>query len=206
MPSPWVHSKQLSRIANGHATSPHTFGMISTWISKVSLQLVLAISFLVLALFSVGCTGYRVGPTNGESAGARSVQFRPFTNEVPEPRLVDALGSALRRNLQRDATYALNTTGDGDIVVSGKLIRYDRDPIAFQSRDILTARDYRIILVAMVTATERRTGKVLFEREFTGRSAIRVGADQSSVERQTVPLLAEDLARNIVSQLTEGSW
>ena len=39
-----------------------------------------------------------------------------------------------------------------------------------------------------------------------GRTTLRPGADFSSAERQAVPLLAEDLARNITSLLVDGSW
>jgi len=160
----------------------------------------------VWVLSSVGCASYKLGPTNGATAGARSVQFRPFNNLTPEPRFVEAVGSALRKNLQRDGTYALNTHDDGDIVVTGSIVRYDRDPLAFQPRDILTVRDYRVTMVAKVTAVERRGGRILFDREVTGRTTLRVGADQASVERQTLPVLADDLARNVVALLSEGTW
>lgn len=160
----------------------------------------------LLAAAFCGCAGYRLGPTNGAAAGAHSVQFRPFINLTQEPRLIEAVGSSLRRHLQRDGTYKLETQDDGDIVVTGSILRYSRDPLAFQPRDILTVRDYRLTVVAKVTATERSGGRVLFEREITGRSTMRIGADQTSVERQTLPVLADDLARNIVAQLCEGSW
>ena len=37
-------------------------------------------------------------------------------------------------------------------------------------------------------------------------AVILVGNDQSSAERQAIPLLADSVARNAVSLLTDGTW
>src|SRR6185369_11233370 len=76
----------------------------------------IGISCLAVALG--GCAGYNVGPSNGLTAGEKSVQIVPFSNQTLEPRLGDALTSALRKELQRDGTYKLATQDTGDIVVS----------------------------------------------------------------------------------------
>ncbi len=170
------------------------------------LRFYTALSLGVAAWLLSGCAGYKLGPTNGEAAGARSVEFRPFFNQTQEPRLVQALSGALRRSLQRDGTYSLNTHGDGDLLVTGILTRYSRDALSFQPRDILTMRDFRLTLTAKVTAVDRRSGRTLLDREITGRTTLRIGADQASSERQALPLLAEDLGRNIISSLSEGTW
>jgi hypothetical protein len=157
-------------------------------------------------LLSCGCAGYRVGPTNGEIAGAKSVQVNLFRNETFEPRLTEAVGTALRRHLQQDGTYRLGTRGDADIVVDGVIVRYRRSGISFQPSDIITPRDFQITMAAKVTATQRSTGRVMLDKEVTGRTTIRLGADLASAERQAVPLLAEDLARNVTSLLVDGTW
>lgn len=164
----------------------------------------LIVAVLALAVLS-GC-GYRLGPTNGKLAGTRSVQVQPFENKTIEPRLVEAVSFALRRQLQQDGTYRLNTHNEGDIVVTGAIVSYDRQPISFQSRDALTPRDYRLKITAHVTARDRLTGKVLLERKVTGHSDIRIGPDLVSAERQAVPLVAADLARNATALLVDGSW
>jgi hypothetical protein len=159
-----------------------------------------------LALLCAGCAGYRLGPTNGTVAGEKTIQISPFSNETFEPRLSDPITSALRKSFQRDGTFRLETRGEGDVLLSGVLIRYEREAISFQPRDILSGRDFEVRLVAKVTATERSTGRVLLDREVAGRTSIRTGPDLSSAERQAAPLLAEDLARNITSLLVDGSW
>ena len=165
-------------------------------------------SFIVAALAVAGSSGcaYRLGPTNGKLAGTRSVQVQPFENKTIEPRLVEAVSFALRRQLQQDGTYPLNTHNEGDIVVTGAIVSYDRQPISFQSRDALTPRDYRLKITAHVTARERLTGKVLLDRKITGHSDIRIGPDLASAEREALPLVAADLARNTTALLVDGSW
>jgi len=160
----------------------------------------------LLALGLSGCAGYRLGPTNGAAAGAKSVQVLPFSNQTLEPRLGDAVTAQMRKELQRDGTYRLATHDDGDIVVSGVVISYLRLPLSFQPSDALTATDYSVKLTAMVTARARATGKVLFNQRVTGSTLVIVGSNLTSAERQAQPLLAADLAKNATALLVDGTW
>ena len=153
-----------------------------------------------------GCAGYRLGPTNGQLAGAKSIRVNLFRNETYEPRLAEAIGTALRRSLQQDGTYHLNTHGDPDIVVDGVITRYRRMGVAFNPTDTITPTDFQIAILAKITAIERSSGKIVLDREVGGRTTIRIGPDLTSAERQAVPNLAEDLARNVTSLLVDGTW
>lgn len=164
-----------------------------------------SLGLILAALVFVGCA-YRLGPTNGSPAGSRSIQVQPFENKTIEPRLVEAVSLALRRQLQQDGTYKLNTGQDGDIVVTGSIIGYERHSLTFVSRDPQTPRDYRLTITAHVTARERATGKTLLDRKLTGYSDIRIGPDLTSSEREALPLVAADLARNATALLVDGTW
>jgi lipopolysaccharide assembly LptE-like protein len=160
----------------------------------------------VLAALAVGCAGYRVGPVSGQAAGGRSVQVNAFTSKVFEPRVGDAVTASLRKQLQQEGTFRLNTQKEGDIIVSGTIVEYDRSHLSLQPGDTLTPRDYRLQVRAHVTAQERGSGRVLLSRDIIGRTTLRITPDLASAERQAVPLAAEDLARNITALLTEGEW
>ena len=160
----------------------------------------------LVALGGSGCAGYKLGPVNGLAAREKSVQVNPFDNQTLEPRLTDAVTSQLRKQLQRDGTYQLASHNDGDIVVSGSVTRYVRQEVSFSSSDILTVRDYRLELSAQVTARDRSTGKVILDQVVTGTTLIRVTTDLTSTERQALPLLAADLAKNVTALLAEGAW
>jgi hypothetical protein len=163
------------------------------------------LALLPLLLLSA-CAGYHLGPTNGLHSGERSIQITPFVNQTLEPRLSDNVTLSLRKNLQKDGTYRLNTQNEGDIIVSGAVVNYDRIQLAFQSTDVVTATQYRIVITAQVTARERLTGKVVLNRKVSGQSTTFVGSDLPSAERQTLPLAADDLARNITGLLVDGDW
>ena len=169
-----------------------------------------ALTLLASCLLLTGCAGYKLGPTNGVIARDKSVQFNPFGDQTLQPRLSDAVAQQLRKELQRDGTYSLATHNEGDIIVSGSLVRYQRYEVSFSSHDILTVQDFRLVLSAAVTARERSTGKIIFERDaknpVTGSTIIRVSSDLTSTERQATPLLAQDLAKNITALLVDGTW
>ena len=158
------------------------------------------------ALMFTGCAGYKLGPSNGMEAGSRSIQINPPVNQTFEPRVAEALNQQLRKQVQRDGTYRLDSRGEGDVVVSTTITKYNRFGETYQRRDTLTARDYRIQLYAQVTAYDRVTGKNVINREFVGRTSVRLGTDQASAERQALPLVTEDLARMITSALADGEW
>ncbi len=153
-----------------------------------------------------GCAGYRVGPVSGDVAGDRSIEVTPFASKVIEPRVGDAVTTSLRRQLQQEGTFRLNTRGEADIVVTGSVVEYDRSSLSVQPEDVLTPRDYRLRIRAHVTARDRTSGRVLLDREVLGHTTLRVTPDLSSAERQAIPQAADELARNITALLTEGVW
>jgi hypothetical protein len=135
-----------------------------------------------------------------------SVQVQPFQNNTVEPGLSDWVTDALRRRLQQDGTYSLQTRGEADVIVTGTIQRFDRTPIAFAPRDTLSPQQYQIRIVAHVVARERASGRVLLDREVSGRASLFVGPDLTSQERQAIPLAAEDLARTATSLIADGLW
>lgn len=163
--------------------------------------------FLTTYFVLCGCAGYKLGPTNGIAAGSKTVQVNPFANRVLEqPRLTEAVTMSLRKRLQQDGTFKLDTHNQGDILVNGAIVDYDRAHLSFQPRDILTPRDYRLTIWAEVNARDRASGKTLLARRVRGHTTVRIGGDLVSAERQAIPLAAEDLARNITALLVDGEW
>lgn len=160
--------------------------------------------FIVVALTG-GCA-YRLGPTNGISAGARTVKFAQFVNKTDEPRVTEYLGNSLRKQLQRDGTFHLQTSGAPDILVSGEITRFRRTGLSYDPNDVLTPQEYTLVLEAQVKALNVNTGKVLFDKVVRGTTFIRVGTDEFSSERQAIPILTDTLAQGAVSLLADGNW
>jgi len=63
-----------------------------------------------------------------------------------------------------------------------------------------------VVITAQVTARERSSGKIVLDRKVSGQSTLFVGPDLPSAERQTLPLVTDDLARNITGLLVDGTW
>ena len=160
------------------------------------------------AMLLAGCAGYHVGPVNPGAGvgGERSIEVIPFNNQTLQPRLGDAVTQALREQLQTDGTYQIVTHGGGDIVVTGVIKRYGREALSYLNTDVATVENYRVDVTAHVTARLRSTGKLLLDKDVNGYTLVHVGTDLASAERQSLPLLAVDLARNTTQLLTEGAW
>ena len=168
-----------------------------------------ALKFLLpgcLAVVLCGCAGYRLGPANGATAGARTIEVQPFNNQTLQPRLGDALTQAVRERVQTDATYALATGEPGDIVMSGVIRTYQREALGYLNSDASTPQNFRVGIIVHVIARDRATGKVVVDRDVKGHALVNVGPDFASSERQVQPLLAADVAQNIVALLAEGAW
>ncbi len=160
----------------------------------------------VLAAALAGCAGYHLGPSSGLPAASVSVQVLPFVNHTREPRISEYLSSSLRRQFQQDGTFRLQTAGTPDILVTGEIIRFERLALSFTTNDVLTPQEYTLVLTANVVARDPVSGKTNLNRAVQGRTYIRTGTDLASSEREAIPNLADDLARNAVSLLVDGPW
>ncbi|MCS1406943.1 MAG: hypothetical protein M2R45_00099 [Verrucomicrobia subdivision 3 bacterium] len=168
----------------------------------------LASCFLLLvSLFlQAGCVSYQLGPSSGLEAGAQTIEIAPFPNQTEEPRLSPVVASAMRRQIQSDGTFQLDTRRKGDLKVTGQITEYLRVGVTFQPGDISTIRDFELRMTARVKVQNRRTGEVMLDRPVTGRTLIRAFNDLASAERQALPSLADDLAQNITDMIVDGAW
>jgi len=183
-------------------------GLMDKWATAIHPSknpiILSALCVLTLALLA-GCAGYQLGPTNGLTAGDKKIQITPFLNHTLEPRLGDAVTTALRRSIQRDGTYRLGTQGDADIVVTGVLTKYNRHELNFEPHDVLTVQDFRVSVTAQITARNLNSGATT-NWTATAYTLVRVGSDLTSSERQAMPLLADELAKTVTDSLVDGSW
>ena len=161
---------------------------------------------VLAAIFLSGCAGYHLGSVNGDVAGEKTVEVKPFNNQTLQPRLGDDVTQALRERLQTDATYRLVTGEPGDLVVHGVIRTYTRVGLGNLNRDSSTMQNYRVAVTVHVTVRERVSGKLRLDRDVQGSTLVNVGPDFASSERQAAPLLAANLAQNITALLTEGGW
>jgi len=165
------------------------------------------LTFGLVCLVLSGCAGYRLGPTGGQKAGQSSIRVPFARNDTIEPRLAEPVTLALRRQVQQDGTYRLNTGGEApSLILECTLLDYQRIPVAYRQQDVITVQEYELRLTAHIVVTDPATGAKRMDRRVVGRTELLVTSDQTSAERQATPLLAEDLARKVIPLITEGPW
>ena len=159
---------------------------------------------LLLALpLAAGCA-YSLGPTNQRVAGAQTIAIDPFPNQTTEPQLTDLVVTALRREVQRDGTFSLSSRGSADVVVTGTLISYGRLPIGSKRNDVLTPTVYDVKITAHVKAM--RGTETVYDGDISGTAQVAFNSELNNAESANNPVAAENLARNLISAIANGSW
>jgi len=158
------------------------------------------------AVLLAGCAGYHLGPVNGVVAGAKTIEVQPFSNRTLQPRLGDAVTEAVRERVQTDGTFRLTTSELGDLVVTGSILQYTHAGLGYLNRNYATPQNYRVGVVVHVVVRDRVSGKAILDRDVKGHTLVNVGLDFANSERQAEPLLAADLAENIIESLAEVAW
>jgi hypothetical protein len=164
--------------------------------------LVILVGVMTLA----GCAGYRVGNTSGrEIQGVRSVYVPTVKNTSLEPDLQLTVTNAVIRRFNNDGTLEVNQSQFADSELDVVITNVDHTPIRSSTNDILVTAEYQVTIQATVTYVNRKLGRKIFENaSISGSTTFFTQSDIQEGERQAIPLAAEDLANNIVKQVTEG--
>ena len=151
---------------------------------------------------TLGCAGYHLGPVS--NAGYKSVAVPMFKNKTLKPQLEAQVTNGILKRLQADGTLRVEPAEVADVVLVGEIVRYRRDPLRSVREDANKPREYRISIEAQIEAHDRLTGKtVLKPTVVTGSAETFIGTDQQSAENQLLPLIADDLAKRVVTLLVE---
>ena len=159
---------------------------------------------VVCCLLCSGCAGYRLGPVL--KADYKSVAVPMFKNKTLMPQLEAQITNGIIKRLQSDGTLRVESEENADLIVTGQILHYRRSALRSLRTEAITPREFRISIDARVDARNRVTGKVvLAPTVVTGNADTFVGDDPQGAEEQALPLIADDLARQVVSLLVE-SW
>ena len=133
-----------------------------------------------------------------------------FKNDTLEPRVEVALANAVIKQFQQDGTYQIVNEKNADVIVAGTLTQILRSPARSVKGNVLATREYTLTVRCLVKTTRRVTGEIIDKRTVSGQTSFfvtgsdTVAADVNTDERQAIPLAAEDMAVQLVSQLSEG--
>ena len=163
--------------------------------------------FLVIwAMGSAGCASYQLGHRGTSMAGMASIQIKPVQNNTQEPGMGEALSFALRQQIQRDGTFALETQNRGNILLEATITSVTRNKLTLDPQDVLTVRDFEILVTAHFKATRQSGGEILMQKEITGKTSSRAASDLTEAERRVLPLVMQDMAQQAIDQLSTPDW
>ena len=165
---------------------------------------------LVVLLFG-GCAGYKIGPVQPSfMKGIHKIAIPTFRNDTLEARVEVDLANAVIKQFQQDGTYQIVNEKDADAILEGSLDSILRRPARSVRGNVLQTREFILQLRCTFKLTDRTTGVAVDRRVVTGSTSFYVSGsgavadDVNQDERQAVPLAAEDMATQVVSQYTEG--
>ena len=164
---------------------------------------ILTVLFLAGCFSLTSCAGYRVGPVGKQQYKSAAVPM--FRNQTLRPQLEAQVTNAVIKRLQADGSLRVESAPNADVVVTGNITRYQRSALRSLRDDTGVPREYRVSITAAVEVRDARTGQVLVKStELTGSADTFLGEDQQSAEFQVWPLVADDLARQVVTLLAEN--
>jgi hypothetical protein len=157
---------------------------------------------LALIFSTAGCAGYRLGPTLG--ADYRTVAVLVFRNKTYHPQIETQVTGAIIRSFQTDGTLHIESPAKADLILTGEITQFRRQELRSQTGDSNAPREYRIYIDARVEARDRVTGQaILPPTTVTGSGDTFIGDDLQSAEQQVLPLVANDLAKRVVTLVAE---
>ena len=159
---------------------------------------------LLVVFLLGGCAGYQLGPaTPGYLRQVHSIAVPTFTNTTLVPRIEVLVTSTVIKQFQQDGTFKIVNADAADATLKGEIVGVNRSPARSVRGNVLSTTEFNLNVTVKYTLTGR-DGKVLTPGAVSGSTSFFVGSDVSTDERQALPLAAEELARHLVSQLSEG--
>jgi hypothetical protein len=163
-----------------------------------------AIPTLLLAFLFGGCAGYQLGPaTPAHLRQIHSIAVPTFANITLVPRIEVLVTNTVIKQFHQDGTFRIANEDQADAILKAEIVAVGRSPARSVRGNVLSTTEFNLNLVVKYSLVGR-DGKVLSPGQASGSTSFFVGSDVSTDERQAMPLAAEELARHLVSQLSEG--
>ena len=163
-----------------------------------------AFSSLLLAFLVGGCAGYHLGPaTPAHLSHIKTIAVPTFANTTLVPRIEVLVTGTVIKQFQQDGTFRIAGEDQADAVLKGEIIGVGRSPTRSVRGNVLSTTEFNLHLRVRYSLVGR-DGKVLSPGGASGSTSFFVGSDVATDERQALPLAAEEMATQLVSQLSEG--
>jgi hypothetical protein len=174
-------------------------------------------AWLIAALLLSSCSHYRLG--TGQPAAFGTLYIAPVENDALVPQAVALVTRELRTAFINDGRVRLVASADeADATLHLTLVTYGREMTTARVEDTGLARKFDLTLAATCTLQDQRTGTALLDTRpisvvrqiFADGEGFTINGQpapggQNPAEYQTLPLLAQQLA-NQVLHLALDTW
>lgn len=159
-------------------------------------------ALLITLLITPGCVGYRVG--SQLPADIQTVFVNIPQNHTEEPLLENDIANAFLAQLQRDGSLTLISEDQADAIAYIEITGFRTEALAFNPANRSQATEYRLMIDANITLT-RANGNILVQSgTLSGRGVFLLSGDLTASRRNALRPAADDLARRLVSAITEA--
>lgn len=165
---------------------------------KISLA---ALSCLCLA----GCLGYHIGPVKPQYLhDIHTIAVPTFKNHTLEPRIEVLVAGTVIKQFQQDGTFKITSNENADAILEGTIVSVSRAPARSVQGNVLATSEFNLSIRVQYKLVGRDGKPLGPQGAAVGSTSYFVGTDVITDERQALPLATEQLATNLVSQLSEG--
>jgi len=160
---------------------------------------------LGLAFLLNGCLGYHLGPAKpAYLREIHSIAVPMFRNSTLHPRVEALVTGTIIKQFQQDGTYKIANEDSADAILKGEIVAVGRSPARSVRGNVLSTVEFNLSLTVTYKLIGRDGKPIPVAGSASGNTSFFVGSDVSTDERQALPLAAEQLAKSLVSQLSEG--
>jgi lipopolysaccharide assembly LptE-like protein len=152
-----------------------------------------------------GCLGYHIGPVKPYYLrDVHTIAVPTFKNKTLLPHIEVLVTDTVIKQLQQDGTYKIASDNDADAIVKGEIARVDRLPARSVRGNVLATQEFNLRMELRYSVAARDGTALVPNGHAFGTTSFFVSADVTTDERQALPLATEDLASQLVTQLSEG--
>jgi Lipopolysaccharide-assembly len=189
---------------------------------KLILQALFASSLLILM---TGCAGYQLGAVKPAAyAGIDRIFVPPFKNDTLEPRISSLVTNAVLKQIQLDGTYKVSQREDADAILRGCIERISKFQLRGVRTDTIRSQELGLYLYVRWYLECPVTGKQIEVKNNCTPEEVKYGTETYRIvpgvvvgdtiqfvdpsyqvgERNAIAVAAEDAAKKLVDQLSEG--
>ena len=164
---------------------------------------------LFVAAFSClclsGCLGYHLGPAKPQYLrDVHTLSVPTFTNRTLHPRVEVLVTGTVIKQFQQDGTFQIASDENADAILQGEIVEVSRSPARSVRGNVLATTEFNLVMRVKYKLVGRDGHPLGAQGVATGTTSFFVGTDVTTDERQALPLATEQLATQLVSQLSEG--